>query len=200
MSPVGAAENMMTDKPLPQGLSGSLLGILGGVVAALLIITAAVSAFLVRRKKQKQRSDTDSDMADLPPSHKPAPPPKKKSEMKTHLTAHDIQVVHLDPVKAEEEIIALPIQTSYYDMSASDNALYCDKRMFGERCPEIPEPHDFLNTRCAHEKDYYLDQLHPGYVPLSFFLQDSRKSPESTFCYPPAGSRAPYICPKEQYV
>ncbi|KAG8569522.1 hypothetical protein GDO81_014445 [Engystomops pustulosus] len=130
-SQTGQVEVNITDKPLPMGLSGSLLGILGGVVAALLIIIAAVSAFLVRRKKQKQRSDTDSDMVDLPPSHKPAPPPKKKSEMKTHLTAHDIQVVHLDPVKAEEEIITLPIQTPYYDMSASDNAPYCDQRSSG---------------------------------------------------------------------
>ncbi|XP_073512739.1 nectin-1 isoform X1 [Phyllobates terribilis] len=199
-SQIGQVEVNVTDKPLPQGLSGSLLGILGGVVTALIIIIVAVSAVLVKKKKQKQRSDTDSDMVDLPPSHKPAPPPKKRAEMKTHLTAHDIQVVHLDPVKAEEEIITLPIQTSYYDMSASDNAPYCDQRMFRERCPEIPESRDFLNTRCAHEEDYYLDQLQPGYVPLSFFLQDSRKAPESTFCYPPAGSRAPYVCPKEQYV
>ncbi|XP_075460257.1 nectin-1 isoform X3 [Ascaphus truei] len=121
----------VTDKPLPQGTPGGLLGILGGVVAALLIITAVVSAFLVRRRKQKQRSDTDSDMADLPPAHKPVPPPKKKPDMKTHLTAHDIQVVHLDPVKAEEEIITLPIQTSYYDMSASDRAPYCEQRSSG---------------------------------------------------------------------
>ncbi|XP_063799583.1 nectin-1 isoform X4 [Pseudophryne corroboree] len=163
-SQTGQVEVNVTDKPLPQGLSGSMLGILGGVVAALLIITAAVSVFLVRRKKQKQRSETDSDMVDLPPSHKPAPPPKKKSEMKTHLTAHDIQ-------------------------------------MFDDRCPELPEAREFLNTRCSHEENY-LDQLHPGYVPLSFFLQDSlpRQPPESTFCYPPAGSRAPYVCPKEQYV
>lgn len=29
---------------------------------------------------------------DLPPSHKPAPPPKRKQELKSHLTAEDIQV------------------------------------------------------------------------------------------------------------
>ncbi|XP_053308600.1 nectin-1 isoform X3 [Spea bombifrons] len=91
-SHTGQVEVNVTDKPLRQGPSGSLLGIIGGVVAALLIITASVSTFLVRRKKQKQRSNTDSDMTDLPPSHKPVPPPKKKPEMKTHLTAHDIQV------------------------------------------------------------------------------------------------------------
>ncbi|XP_053308599.1 nectin-1 isoform X2 [Spea bombifrons] len=163
-SHTGQVEVNVTDKPLRQGPSGSLLGIIGGVVAALLIITASVSTFLVRRKKQKQRSNTDSDMTDLPPSHKPVPPPKKKPEMKTHLTAHDIQ-------------------------------------MFGDHCPELPECREFLSGRCLHE-DVYLDQLHPGYVPLSFFLQDSltRPTPESTFCYPPAGSRAPYVCPKEQYV
>ncbi|KAG8434612.1 hypothetical protein GDO86_012833 [Hymenochirus boettgeri] len=130
-SRTGQVEVNVTDKPLPTGPSGSLLGILGGVVAALLIIIVAVSVFLVRRKKQKQRSDTDSDMMDLPPSHKPVPPPKKKPEMKTPLTAHDIQVVHLDPVKAEEEIITLPIQTSYYDMSTSGNAPYCEQRNSG---------------------------------------------------------------------
>ncbi|KAE8592310.1 hypothetical protein XENTR_v10018722 [Xenopus tropicalis] len=192
---------LVTDKPLPQGLSGSLLGIIGGAVAAFLLIIAAVSAFVVRRKKQKQRSDTDSDMTDLPPSHKPAPPPKKKPEMKTPLTAHDIQVVHLDPVKAEEEIITLPIQTTYYDISASDNSPYCEQRRFGEHCPKLPEARDFLSGHCTHEEDY-LDQLHPGYVPLSFFLQDSftRQTPEPNFCYATAGSRAPYVCPKEQYV
>lgn len=29
---------------------------------------------------------------DLPPSHKPAPPPKRKQELKSHLTTEDIQV------------------------------------------------------------------------------------------------------------
>ncbi|XP_017951561.1 nectin-1 isoform X1 [Xenopus tropicalis] len=200
-SRTGQVEVNVTDKPLPQGLSGSLLGIIGGAVAAFLLIIAAVSAFVVRRKKQKQRSDTDSDMTDLPPSHKPAPPPKKKPEMKTPLTAHDIQVVHLDPVKAEEEIITLPIQTTYYDISASDNSPYCEQRRFGEHCPKLPEARDFLSGHCTHEEDY-LDQLHPGYVPLSFFLQDSftRQTPEPNFCYATAGSRAPYVCPKEQYV
>ncbi|KAM4650865.1 nectin-1 isoform 3-T3 [Discoglossus pictus] len=149
-SQTGQVEVNVTDKPIPQGPSGSLLGIIGGLAAALVIISGTVSAFLVRRRKQKQRSDTDSDMADLPPAHKPAPPPKKKPEMKTHLTAHDIQ-------------------------------------MYGERCPEIPEACDFMNVRCSHEEDY-LDQLHPGYVPLSFFLQDSlpQQISESTFCYPPS--------------
>ncbi|XP_068097084.1 nectin-1 isoform X3 [Hyperolius riggenbachi] len=127
-SQTGQVEVNVTDKPLPQGLSGTVLGILGGVLAALLIISAAVSAFLMRRKKQKQRSDTDSDMGDPPPQHKPAPPPKKKTEM-THLTAQDIQIVHVDPVKAEEEVIALPIHPPYYDMSASDNAPYCEQRL-----------------------------------------------------------------------
>ncbi|KAM5132192.1 uncharacterized protein ACMZJ9_018974 [Mantella aurantiaca] len=185
------------DKPISQGLSKSLLGILGGVLAAIIILSAAVSAFLLRRKKKKHKSDTDSDIVDLPPSHKPAPPPKKKTEVKTHITAHDIQIVHLDPVKAEEEIIALPIQTPYYDISASD----CEQRMYGEHCSKLSDGHEYLNNCCSHEEDY-LDQLHPGYVPLSFFMQDSnsRQAPESTFCYPAAGSRAPYVCPKEQYV
>ncbi|CAI9532509.1 unnamed protein product [Staurois parvus] len=77
-----------------------------------------------KKKKKKHKSDTDSDIVDPPPAHKPAPPPKKKTEVKAHITAQDIQIVHLDPVKAEEEIIALPIQTPYYDISASD----CEKR------------------------------------------------------------------------
>ncbi|CAH2319501.1 nectin-1 isoform X1 [Pelobates cultripes] len=185
-SHMGQVEVNVTDKPLPQGPSGSLLGILGGVVAALLIIIASVSTFLVRRKKQKQRSDTDSDMTDLPPSHKPVPPPKKKPEMKTHLTAHDIQEVRFS------------LACAHYG-ETHRQSITC--MIFGERCSEIQDAREFLSSHCSHEDDY-LDQLHPGYVPLSFFLQDSlsRQSPESTFCYPPAGSRAPYVCPKEQYV
>ncbi|XP_073458654.1 nectin-1 isoform X1 [Aquarana catesbeiana] len=197
-SQTGQVDVNVTDKPIYQGLSTSMLGILGGALVALLILSAAVIAFLMRRKKKKKhKSDTDSDIVDPPPSHKPAPPPKKKTEVKTHITAQDIQIVHLDPVKAEEEIIALPIQTPYYDISASD----CEKRMYGEHCTEISAGHEYLNNCCSHEEDY-LDQLHPGYVPLSFFMQDShtRQAPESTFCYPAAGSRAPYVCPKEQYV
>ncbi|XP_072283048.1 nectin-1 isoform X3 [Pyxicephalus adspersus] len=124
-SQTGQVDVNVTDKPISQGLSKSLLVILGGVLAAFVILSAALSAFLMRRKKKKKhKSDTDSDMVDLPPSHKPAPPPKKKTEVKTQITAKDIQIVHLDPVKAEEEIIALPIQTPYYDISASD----CEQR------------------------------------------------------------------------
>ncbi|KAL8173631.1 UNVERIFIED_CONTAM: hypothetical protein K2H54_011366 [Gekko kuhli] len=66
---------------------------------------------------------------DLPPSHKPAPPPpKRKQEAKSHLTAEDIQVVHLDNMKEpEEEIQKLPPQPPYYDMAANEPAPHANK-------------------------------------------------------------------------
>uniref|UniRef100_W5MF83 Uncharacterized protein n=1 Tax=Lepisosteus oculatus TaxID=7918 RepID=W5MF83_LEPOC len=114
-------------KPLPQGAPGGMIGILGGVVAAGLIIGVAVTVFVVYRRQQKTRTETDNDLTDLPPAHKPAPPPPKKktSEMKSHLTADDIQVVHLD--KPEEEMQKLPLQPPYYDMAPSESTLYSDK-------------------------------------------------------------------------
>ncbi|MEQ2300073.1 hypothetical protein AMECASPLE_021590, partial [Ameca splendens] len=63
---------------------------------------------------------------DLPPAHKPAPPPpkKKNSDMKGHLTSDDIQVVHLDK---DEEMQKLPLQPPYYDMAPSESTPFTDK-------------------------------------------------------------------------
>ncbi|MED6252146.1 hypothetical protein ATANTOWER_007623, partial [Ataeniobius toweri] len=63
---------------------------------------------------------------DLPPAHKPAPPPpkKKNSDMKGHLTSDDIQVVHLDK---DEELQKLPLQPPYYDMAPSESTPFTDK-------------------------------------------------------------------------
>ncbi|XP_067422960.1 nectin-2-like [Emydura macquarii macquarii] len=114
-------------KPLPQEAPGGIIGILGGVIAAVLIIGVAVTVFIIYRRQQKSRTETDNDLIDLPPSHKPAPPPKRKQEMKSHLTAEDIQVVHLGNMKQEEEIQKLPQQTPYYDMATSESSPYSEK-------------------------------------------------------------------------
>ncbi|KFZ50373.1 hypothetical protein N321_05482, partial [Antrostomus carolinensis] len=114
-------------KPLPQGAPGGIIGIVGGVIAAALIIGVAVTVIIVYRRQQKNRNETDNDLIDLPPSQKPAPPPKRKQEMKSHLTAEDIQVVHLDNMKHEEEIQKLPLQAPYYDMVPTEPSPYTDK-------------------------------------------------------------------------
>ncbi|KAM7412709.1 hypothetical protein PAMA_020201 [Pampus argenteus] len=71
-------------------------------------------------------------LTDLPPAHKPAPPPpkKKNSDMKGHLTSDDIQVVHLDK---EEEMQKLPLQPPYYDMAPSESTPFTDKPNSGHR-------------------------------------------------------------------
>ncbi|PKU40038.1 nectin-1 isoform x5 [Limosa lapponica baueri] len=125
--------NSLRDKPLPQGAPGGIIGIVGGVIAAVLIIGVAVTVIIVYRRQQKNRTETDNDLIDLPPSHKPAPPPKRKQEMKSHLTAEDIQVVHLDNMKHEEEIQKLPLQTPYYDMAATEPTPYTDKLNSGNK-------------------------------------------------------------------
>ncbi|KFQ30698.1 hypothetical protein N331_03336, partial [Merops nubicus] len=114
-------------KPLPRGAPGGVIGIVGGVLAAALLIAVLVTVIVVYRRQQKNRTETDSDLIDLPPSHKPAPPPKRKQDMKSHLTAEDIQVVHLDNMKQEEEIQKIPLQTPYYDMAGTEPSPYTDK-------------------------------------------------------------------------
>ncbi|XP_059495092.1 nectin cell adhesion molecule 1b isoform X6 [Stegostoma tigrinum] len=97
----GLVEVNITDKPLPQGAPGSVIGILGGVIAAVIIISAIVTVFFIYRRQQKSRADTDNDLIDLPPSHKP-PAPEKKTEMKSHLTADDIQRLPAETDEDEE--------------------------------------------------------------------------------------------------
>ncbi|XP_051254129.1 nectin cell adhesion molecule 1b isoform X7 [Dicentrarchus labrax] len=112
----GIVDVNITEKPMPQGPPGGVIGILGGVVAIGLIVGVAVTVFMVHRRQQKTRTETDNDLiavaavadscvtqapekpesptrTDLPPAHKPAPPPpkKKNSDMKGHLTSDDIQ-------------------------------------------------------------------------------------------------------------
>ncbi|KFU87343.1 hypothetical protein M959_11914, partial [Chaetura pelagica] len=105
---------------------GAISGIVGGALAAGLILAVAVTVIIVYRRQHKNRTQGDNDLIDLPPSHKPAPPAKRKQEMKSHLTAEDIQVVHLD-MKHEEELQKLPLQTPYYDMAATEPSPYTDK-------------------------------------------------------------------------
>ncbi|XP_059495087.1 nectin cell adhesion molecule 1b isoform X2 [Stegostoma tigrinum] len=122
----GLVEVNITDKPLPQGAPGSVIGILGGVIAAVIIISAIVTVFFIYRRQQKSRADTDNDLIDLPPSHKP-PAPEKKTEMKSHLTADDIQVVQLDSMKDEEDAVKTPVQTQYYDLAAPEPSPHSEK-------------------------------------------------------------------------
>ncbi|KAK2532795.1 hypothetical protein Q9233_005149 [Columba guinea] len=128
---------LQIDKPLPQGAPGGIIGIVGGVIAAVLIISVAVTVIIVYRRQQKNHTETDNDLIDLPPSHKPAPPPKRKQETKSHLTAEDIQVVHLDNMKHEEEIQKLPLQTPYYDMAATEPSPYTDKLNSGNKDSDV---------------------------------------------------------------
>nr|XP_046171475.1 nectin-1-like isoform X4 [Oncorhynchus gorbuscha] len=122
----GLVEVNVTEKPMARGPPGGILGVLGGVVAAGLIIAVAVTVFMVYRRQQKTRTETDNDLTDLPPAHKPAPPPpkKKSSDLKGHLTSDDIQVVHLDK---GEDMQKLPLQPPYYDMAPSESTPFTDK-------------------------------------------------------------------------
>ncbi|KAJ8368650.1 hypothetical protein SKAU_G00086780 [Synaphobranchus kaupii] len=77
------------EKPLPQGAPGGVIGILGGLVAAGLIICVAVTVFMVYRRQQKTRTETDNDLIavadscvaqapekpDSPTRKVPTPPP-----------------------------------------------------------------------------------------------------------------------------
>ncbi|XP_077163095.1 nectin-1 isoform X3 [Paroedura picta] len=199
----GLVEVNVTDKPLPQGGPGGIFGILGGVIAASLIIGVAVTVFVVYRRQQKHRLETQNDLIDLPPSHKPAPPPpKRKQEAKSHLTTEDIQVVHLDNMKEpEEEIQKLPLQPPYYDMAANEPTPHANKMNFGKCHSEISDAGDYLTCRYLRE-DQYLANVPYVYSPLSYLPGDlySSHHGNASFCCPPPGSRAPYVCPKEQYV
>ncbi|XP_017271868.1 nectin cell adhesion molecule 1b isoform X3 [Kryptolebias marmoratus] len=152
----GSVDVNITEKPMAQGPPGGVIGILGGVVAIGLIIGVAVTVFMVHRRQQKTRTETDNDLiavadscvtqapekpesptrTDLPPAHKPAPPPpkKKNSNMKGHMTSDDIQVVHLDK---EEEMQKLPLQPPYYDMAPSESTPFTDKPNSGHKDSDV---------------------------------------------------------------
>lgn len=53
---------LSAEKPMPQGPPGGVIGILGGVVAIGLIIGVAVTVFMVHRRQQKTRTETDNDL------------------------------------------------------------------------------------------------------------------------------------------
>ncbi|KAG8141571.1 hypothetical protein E2320_007174, partial [Naja naja] len=120
-------------KPLPQGGLGGILGILGVVIAALFIIGGAVTVFIIYKRQKKNRSDTENDLIDLPSSQKPASLPlNQNQDVKSQLTAENIQVVHLDNMKEqEEEVQKTSSQPPYYDMAATESTPNTDKLTMG---------------------------------------------------------------------
>ncbi|MGH0136839.1 UNVERIFIED_CONTAM: hypothetical protein FKN15_019831 [Acipenser sinensis] len=69
----------------------------------------------------------------------------------------------------------------------------------GKRYEELPNPADYVSYHHACLEP----QPPPAYPPISLLPQNpyTRHPPNSpVYRYPPPGSRAPYICPKEQYV
>ncbi|XP_049920826.1 nectin cell adhesion molecule 1b isoform X1 [Epinephelus moara] len=225
----GIVDVNITEKPMPQGPPGGVIGILGGVVAIGLIIGVAVTVFMVHRRQQKTRTETDNDLiavaavadscvtqapekpesptrTDLPPAHKPAPPPpkKKNSDMKGHLTSDDIQVVHLDK---EEEMQKLPLQPPYYDMAPSESTPFTDKPDSGRRPEELLNPAEYMGyQRVCNMEHFPESQPAPAYPPVTFlpqhpYTQQPPNEPTySNTSFPAPGPRAPFTFPKEQSV
>lgn len=61
-NPLPCASLCVADKPLPQSAPGGIIGIVGGVIAAVFIIGVVVTVIIVYRRQQKNRSDTDNDL------------------------------------------------------------------------------------------------------------------------------------------
>lgn len=61
-NPLPCAFLCVADKPLPQSAPGGIIGIVGGVIAAVFIIGVAVTVTIVYRRQQKSRSGTDNDL------------------------------------------------------------------------------------------------------------------------------------------
>ncbi|XP_058050966.1 uncharacterized protein LOC131204101 isoform X2 [Ahaetulla prasina] len=104
------------------------------MIAALFIIGGAVTVFTIFRRRQKaNRSDTENDLIDLPSAQKPASLPlNQNEEVKSQLTAENIQVVHLDNMKEqEEEVQKTSSQPPYYDMAATEPTPNTDKLTAG---------------------------------------------------------------------
>nr|XP_033488266.1 nectin cell adhesion molecule 1b isoform X1 [Epinephelus lanceolatus] len=225
----GIVDVNITEKPMAQGPPGGVIGILGGVVAIGLIIGVAVTVFMVHRRQQKTRTETDNDLiavaavadscvtqapekpesptrTDLPPAHKPAPPPpkKKNSDMKGHLTSDDIQVVHLDK---EEEMQKLPLQPPYYDMAPSESTPFTDKPDSGRRPEELLNPAEYMGyQRVCNMEHFPESQPAPAYPPVTFLPQHPytqlppNEPTYSNTSFPAPGPRAPFTFPKEQSV
>nr|XP_020470371.1 nectin-1 isoform X2 [Monopterus albus] len=225
----GSVEVNITEKPLPQGPPGGVIGILGGVVAIGLIIGVAVTVFMVHRRQQKTRTETDNDLiavaavadscvtkapekpesptrTDLPPAHKPAPPPpkKKNSDMKGHLTSDEIQVVHLDK---EEEIQKLPRQPPYYDMAPSELTPLTDKLDTGRRPEELLNPAEYVSYQHISNMEHFPESRPAlAYPPVAFLpqhpytQQPSNEPMYSNTNVSASGPQAPFTFPKEQSV
>ncbi|XP_031429619.1 nectin cell adhesion molecule 1b isoform X3 [Clupea harengus] len=204
----GRVDVNVTEKPLPQGLPGGFVGVLGLVVVAGLIIGAILTIYMVYRRGQKPRTETDNDLTDLPPAHKPAPPPpkKKNSDLKGHLTSEDIQVVHLDK---DEEMQKLPLQPPYYDMAPSESTAFTDKMNTGNRFEELSTPAEYMSYHHACNQDHRIE-ISPSstYTPITLLPQNPYppqppNPPMYTFSSnppPPVAPRPPFTFPKEQSV
>ncbi|XP_053728153.1 nectin cell adhesion molecule 1b isoform X2 [Synchiropus splendidus] len=200
----GIVDVNITEKPMPQGPPGGVIGILGGVVAIGLIVGVAVTVVMVHKRQQKPRTETDNDLTDLPPAHKPAPPPpkKKNSDMKGHLTSDDIQVVHIDK---DEELQKLPLQPPYYDMAPSESTPFTDKPDSGTHPEELLNPAQYMSYQRNMEPlpESQPAQAHP---PVTFLPQHPyAANPANEPMYSNMGHsapppRAPYTFPKEQSV
>ncbi|XP_058489284.1 nectin cell adhesion molecule 1b isoform X1 [Solea solea] len=202
----GSVDLNITEKPMAQGPPGGVIGILGGVVAIGLIIGVAATVFMVHRRQQKTRTETDNDLTDLPPAHKPAPPPPKKKncDMKGHLTSDDIQVVHLDK---DEEMQKLPLQPPYYDMAPSESTPFTDKQDSGRRPEELLNPAEYVNYERVCNMEHLPDSKPATtYPPVTFLPQHPYTQPPSmepvysNTSYAAPGPRAPPMFPKEQSV
>ncbi|XP_028817066.1 nectin 1b isoform X4 [Denticeps clupeoides] len=202
----GLVEVNVTEKPMAQGPPGGIIGILGVVVVAGLIIGVVVTICMVYRRGQKTRTETDNDLTDLPPAHKPAPPPPKKKggDLKGHVTSDDIQVVHLDK---EEEMQKLPLQPPYYDMAPSESTAFTDKMNSGNRFEELSTPAEYVSYHRAGNQEHCVESTAPpsAYPPVTFlpqnpYTQHPTNQPMYTFNPHPQAPRPPFTFPKEQSV
>ncbi|XP_076850318.1 nectin 1b isoform X1 [Brachyhypopomus gauderio] len=175
----GLVEVNVTEKPMPRGPPGNILGILGVVAVAGLIAGVVVTVCMVYRRGQKSRTETDNDQTDLPPTHKPSPPPHKKKagDIKGGLTSDDIQVVHLGK---EDEMQKLSLQPTYYDMAQSESTAFTDKQNPGGRFTELPDPADRVTFQLP-DSQQHCPQLRPpsAYPPVTFLPQHPYPQPHT---------------------
>ncbi|KAM4628146.1 nectin 1b isoform 1-T1 [Polymixia lowei] len=171
----GTVEVNITEKPMPQGPPGGVIGILGGVVAVGLIVGVAVTVFMVHRRQQKTRTETDNDLiavaavTDSCETQAPEKPesPTRKVEADPSLTdlppAHkpappppkkknsDMKAhltsddIQVVHLDKEEEIQKLPIQPPYYDMAPSESTPFTDKPNCGRRPEELLSPAEYVS-------------------------------------------------------
>ncbi|KAI6073188.1 Nectin-1 isoform X1 [Aix galericulata] len=98
------------------------------------------------------------------------------------------------------ELYGRAAQTRWEELIGAKAQCCCALADFGKCHSEIPNASDYL-TRCYPREGRYLEKIPHAYAPLSDLPRDLYpQHPDVSFCCPPPGSRAPYICPKEQYV